>query len=66
LTGKAVVDRIYTNLAIIDVTSEGLVVRKIAPGLDFEAVQEKTAAILTDGRTAEFSERSVEQTASSL
>jgi 3-oxoadipate CoA-transferase beta subunit len=49
LTGKAVVDRIYTNLAIIDVTPKGLVVRKIAPGLDLAAVQKKTAAPLLDG-----------------
>ena len=54
LTGKAVVDRIYTNLAIMDVTPEGLVVRKIAPGLDFGAVQEKTAAPLLDGRAPEL------------
>jgi 3-oxoadipate CoA-transferase beta subunit len=56
LTGKAVVDRIYTNLAIIDVTPKGLVVRKIAPGLDLAAVQKKTAAPLMDGRTAESTE----------
>ncbi len=52
LTGKAVVDRIYTNLAIIDVAAKGLLVRRIAPGLDFAAVQNKTATPLTDGRAA--------------
>jgi 3-oxoadipate CoA-transferase beta subunit len=57
LTGKAVVDRIYTNLAVIDVTPGGLVLRKIAPGLDIGAVREKTAAPLIDGRAAESSER---------
>jgi 3-oxoadipate CoA-transferase beta subunit len=57
LTGQAVVDRIYTNLAIMDVTSEGLVVRKIAPGLDLLALQEKTAAPLLDGRMMECAER---------
>lgn len=51
LTGQKVVDRIYTNLAIIDVTPAGLVARQIAPGLDFRDVQEKTAAPLTDGRS---------------
>ena len=58
LTGKAVVDRIYTNLAIIDVTTDGLVVRKIAPGVGFEAVQEKTAASLIDG-SAQATDRTV-------
>ncbi|MBA4147767.1 MAG: CoA transferase subunit B [Verrucomicrobia bacterium] len=50
LTGKAVVDRIYTNLAIIDVTAEGLAVREVAPGVSFAEVQEKTGAKLTDER----------------
>lgn len=54
LTGKAVVDRIYTNLAIVDVTPKGLVLRKIAPGINFDTVQEKTAAPLIDGRAATF------------
>ena len=44
LTGKACVDRIYTNLAIIDVTSEGLVVRELAPGVTFEQLRQKTGA----------------------
>ena len=57
LTGKAVVDRIYTNLAIIDVTPRGLVVRRIAPGADFAAVQEKTGATLFDGSAAELTEQ---------
>jgi 3-oxoadipate CoA-transferase beta subunit len=46
LTGKACVDRIYTNLAIIDVTSDGLVVRELAPGVTFQNVQQKTGAPL--------------------
>lgn len=52
LTGKAVVDRIYTNLAVIDVTPQGLVLRKLAPGQDFTSVQQKTGAPLKDGRAA--------------
>jgi acyl CoA:acetate/3-ketoacid CoA transferase beta subunit len=51
------VDRIYTNLAVMDVTPKGLVVRKIAPGLDLLTLQEKTAAPLLDGRTMEFAQR---------
>lgn len=46
LTGKAVVETIYTNLAIIDVKKEGLFVRKLAPNVDFEYVQERTEAKL--------------------
>lgn len=46
LTGKAVVDRIYTDLAVIDVTSDGLAVRELAPGVSFEYVQERTGAAL--------------------
>ena len=44
LTGKACVDRIYTNLAIIDVTGNGLVVRELAPGVTFEQLRQKTGA----------------------
>jgi 3-oxoadipate CoA-transferase, beta subunit len=46
LTGKAVVDRIYTDLAVIDVTANGLAVRELAPGISFEYVQERTGAAL--------------------
>lgn len=46
LTGIACVDRIYTDLAVIDVTPQGLVVREIVPGLNFEELQTLTAAPL--------------------
>jgi 3-oxoadipate CoA-transferase beta subunit len=46
LTGKGVVDRIYTDLAVLDVTDKGLSVRKIAPGISFEHLQERTGAKL--------------------
>lgn len=42
LTGKAVIDRIITDLAVIDVTDEGLAVRKLAPNVTPEFVQSKT------------------------
>ena len=42
LTGKGVVDTVYTNLAIIDVTENGLQVRELAPGITFAYLQEKT------------------------
>ena len=42
LTGMGVVDRIITDLAVVDVTSEGLVVRELAPGVSVEDVQSVT------------------------
>jgi len=44
LTGKKVVSRIYTDLAIIDVKNEKLVVREMAPGVTFESLQQQTGA----------------------
>ena len=46
LTAAGVVDRIYTNLAVIDVTNDGLLVREMVPGLEFEELQKKTGARL--------------------
>ena len=46
LTTPRCVDRIYTNLAIIDVTEDGLIVSEIAPNITFEYVQDHTAAPL--------------------
>ena len=46
LTGVAVVDRIITDLAVMDVTSEGLKVIELAPGVTMEALQAKTGAKL--------------------
>ncbi|GAA3678739.1 3-oxoacid CoA-transferase subunit B [Yimella lutea] len=47
LTGKRVVQRIITDLAVIDVTDDGLVVREIVDGLSQEELQEKTGVPLT-------------------
>ena len=47
LTGKAVVQRIITDLAVIDVTDDGLVVRELVDGVSQEELQEKTGAPLT-------------------
>lgn len=46
LTGKRVVTRIITDLAVIDVTPAGLVLREIAPGLTVADVQAATGVPL--------------------
>ena len=46
LTGIGCVDTIYTDLAVIDITPEGLVVREMADGLDFDTLQTMTTAPL--------------------
>jgi 3-oxoadipate CoA-transferase, beta subunit len=49
LTAAAVVDRVYTDLAVIDVTPDGFVVREMVPGLTRNELQAKTAAPLRFG-----------------
>ncbi len=44
LTGAGVVNQVYTDLAILDVTPSGFVVRAIVEGLTLEALQQKTGA----------------------
>ena len=51
LTGVGVVSRIYTDLAVIDVTPEGLRVVELSPGLDFAYVQERTGTELLPAAT---------------
>jgi 3-oxoadipate CoA-transferase, beta subunit len=46
LTAERCVTRIYTNLAVIDVTAQGLLVREMVEGIDFERLQAMTEARL--------------------
>jgi len=46
LTGVGCVDRIYTDLAVIDVTPDGLLVQEMVPGISREQLQSMTGAPL--------------------
>ena len=46
LTGVGVVNRIITDLAVLDVTPQGLKVVELAPGVTLEELQSKTGAPL--------------------
>ena len=49
LTGRAVVHRIITDLAVLDVTPDGLRLVELAPGASAREVQEKTEATVQAG-----------------
>jgi 3-oxoacid CoA-transferase subunit B len=51
LTGKQVIQRIITDLAVIDVTERGLVLRERAPGVSIEEIVMQTdAPLIADAR----------------
>ncbi len=51
LTGRAVVSRIITDLAVLDVTEAGLVLRELAPGVTLAEVQTATGVpLVVDGQ----------------
>jgi 3-oxoadipate CoA-transferase beta subunit len=52
LTGLACVDTIVTDLAVIDVKPEGLMLREIAPGWDIEELRKLTGAPLVSSDRA--------------
>jgi 3-oxoadipate CoA-transferase beta subunit len=55
LTGLACVDTIITDLAVIDVKPEGLMLREIAPGWSIEELQKLTGApLMSLGRAPEI------------
>ena len=51
LTAKACVSRVYTDLAVIDVTAEGFTAVEVIAGLSFEQLAALTGAPLRDGRS---------------
>ena len=46
LTGVGVVNRVYTDLAVIEITTKGFQLIELSPGVEFEFVQERTGADL--------------------
>jgi 3-oxoacid CoA-transferase subunit B len=46
LTGKRVVQKIITDLAVIEITPEGMELRELAPGTSVEEVRAATGAVL--------------------
>ncbi len=47
LTGEGVVSRIYTDMAVIEVTKDGFSAIKLAPGITFDEVEAATGAKLS-------------------
>jgi 3-oxoacid CoA-transferase subunit B len=54
LTGVACVHQIITDMAVINVSGEGLVLREVAPGLSVQDVVQATEAPLVVGTVVEM------------
>lgn len=52
LTGRGVINRVYTELAVIDITPQGFVVTELSPGVDFDYVRARTGAPLLQARNS--------------
>jgi 3-oxoadipate CoA-transferase beta subunit len=52
VTGVNCVDRIFTDLAVIDVTPDGLAVREICSDIGFDELQKLTGVPLIDATQA--------------
>ena len=46
ITGLGVVDRIITDLAVLDITAAGLELVEMAPGVDFDQLQAATGCAI--------------------
>ncbi|MFF3593751.1 succinyl-CoA--3-ketoacid-CoA transferase, partial [Streptomyces sp. NPDC002387] len=46
-TGKRCVNRIITDLAVLDITPDGLLLTETAPGVGIDEINAKTGAELT-------------------
>ena len=49
LTGRGVVSRVYTDLAVVDVTPGGFQLVELAPGVTEEQVRDQTGAPIRSG-----------------
>jgi 3-oxoacid CoA-transferase subunit B len=47
LTGPGVVQRVITDLAVLDITDSGFLLREVAPGVTADDVRHATAAPVT-------------------
>ncbi len=50
LTGRGVVSRVITDIAVLDVSGDGFTLVELAPGVQYADVVAKTAAPVRDGR----------------